>query len=80
MQRIEASIYATRHFGITLIYGVQRELVLWHKQQGVFERSGILPWNSFEHLSLKQDRNQKQRLMRLMHHTVPYPKLTVHYS
>lgn len=50
--------------------------------RGSLKAGGILPWKSFERLSLKQGRNQKQRLMRPTHHTVPYPKLsrTVHYS
>lgn len=44
--------------------------------RGSLKACSILPWKSFEHLSLKQGRNQKQRLMRLMHHSVLYPKLT----
>lgn len=44
--------------------------------RGSLKAAGILLWKSFEHLSLKQDRNQKQRLMRLAHHSVPHPKLS----
>lgn len=44
--------------------------------RGSLKAGSILPWKSFEHLSLKQARNQKQRLMRLMHRAVPHLKVS----
>lgn len=37
--------------------------------RGSLKPGSILPWKSFEHLSWKQGRNQKQRLIRSTHHS-----------